>query len=102
MKRIFLRTIWLPTLVLLGLTGAAAQKRPVSVAAAMNSGFFHSYIFKVWAIILLVILGLKLLVRKFNELEDWVRIIEILFLAGSGILIFLAVLKWAWIAVFAH
>jgi hypothetical protein len=47
MKRNALRTIWLPTLVLLGLTGAAAQNRPGGVAAAMNSGFFHSYIFRV-------------------------------------------------------
>ena len=68
----------------------------------MNSGFFHSDTFKAWAIILVAILGLKLIARKFNEWEDWVKIIEILFLAGSGILIFLAVLKWAWRAVFAH
>jgi hypothetical protein len=32
MKRIYLRMIWLPALVLLGLTGAAAQNRPGGVA----------------------------------------------------------------------
>jgi hypothetical protein len=67
-----------------------------------TTGFFHSDTFKAWAIILAFILGLKLLASKLTEMEDWVRIIEILFLARSGILIFLTVLKWAWIAVFAH
>jgi hypothetical protein len=101
MKRNVLRTIWMPTLLLLGLPSAAAQNRPGGVAVT-GTGFFHSDTFKAWAIILAVILGLKLLARKLTDMEDWVRIIEILFLAGSGILIFLGVLKWAWIAVFAH
>ena len=68
----------------------------------MNSGLFHSDIFKAWAIILAVIIALKLIAHRFNEWEDWVKIIEVLFLAECGILTFLAVLKWAWIAVFAH
>jgi hypothetical protein len=59
-------------------------------------------IFKAWAIILAVIIALKLIAHRFNEWEDWVKIIEALFLAECGILTFLAVLKWAWIAVFAH
>jgi hypothetical protein len=39
----------------------------------MNPGFFHSDTFKAWAIILVAILGLKLIGRKFNEWEDWVK-----------------------------
>jgi hypothetical protein len=73
---------------------------------ALALAYFHSDKFKAFAIVMGFILGVCI-VLKLILLEKWqwkvlLRLTVWLFLGGSAVVIFLAVLKWAWATLVGH